>query len=86
MNTGFRLKLLRFTASHQADTARSTTVVRSKAFEKPLKTCVHTHAKRSHSHVKDPAVHVSQSSVDYENTKIIQHALKSVSVLTENVD
>ena len=47
---------------------RSTSVVRSKAFEKPLKTRVHTHAKRSHSHVKDPVVHVSQSSVDYENT------------------
>ena len=32
------------------------------------------HAKRSQTHVKDPAIHVSL--MDYGNTKITQHALK----------
>ena len=37
--------------------------------------CIHTHAKRSHLHVKVPVVHVRVSSADYGNIIITQHAL-----------
>ena len=43
--------------------------------------CVHTRVKRSHMHVKDPVAHVRVRQ-DYGNTKIIQQALKSVTVFT----
>ena len=36
---------------------------------------VYTYAKRPHTHVKDPVVRV-ESSVDYGNNKITQHAVK----------
>ena len=37
----------------------------------PNLVCIHAHAyERPCTHVKDPVVHVSQSSVDYGNTKI----------------
>ena len=37
---------------------------------------MYTLAKRSHTHVKDPVVRPCESSVDYGNIKITQHALK----------
>ena len=36
---------------------------------------MNTTAKRSHTHIKDPVIHV-KSSVDYKNGKITWHALK----------
>ena len=36
---------------------------------------VYTTAKRWHTHIKDPVVHV-KGSVDYKNAKITWHALK----------
>ena len=35
-----------------------------------------TEAKRSHTHVKDPIVHVRVREIQYGNTKVTQHALK----------
>ena len=41
---------------------------------------MYTLAKRSHTHVKDPVVRPCESSVDYGNIKITQHALKLASL------
>ena len=53
------------------------------SFNRGPPVCYDTHAERSHMHVKDPAVHASQNSMDYGNTKNNPAGIKSVRVFTK---